>query len=186
VRLASEWARLNIQPQDRQLECGGWNCLCQFKETNLPITNRPLPPIANKEYHHHDDDPYLTSVVKAFNVKGKYDHIDLKPTEAMANNAKRALEVRSQKPASQRGMTSVGLARARQLINRETLSPDTVRRMLSFFQRHEVDKQGSTWSEQGKGWQAWQGWGGDAGFSWARARVKQMDVVDETEELDNE
>jgi hypothetical protein len=100
----------------------------------------------------------------------------------MAENARRALEVRADKPQSQRGMTSVGLARARQLINRQNLSPDVVRRMLSFFQRHEVNKDGSTWDEQGKGWQAWQGWGGDEGFSWARARVRQMDAADKQSE----
>jgi len=77
----------------------------------------------------------------------------------MAANARRALEVRAEKPPSQRGMTSVGIARARQLMNREALSEDTVRRMKAFFDRHEVDKQGATWDEQGKGWQAWNGWG---------------------------
>lgn len=51
--------------------------------------------------------------------------------------------------------------------------------MLAFFERHEVDKQGSTWGEQGKGWQAWNGWGGDPGFAWARKVVKQMDAADE-------
>jgi len=38
------------------------------------------------------------------------------PTVAIANNAKRALEVRDKKPSSQRGMTSVGIARARDLM----------------------------------------------------------------------
>ena len=38
-----------------------------------------------------------------------------KPTGAMAANARRALEVRAEKPPSQRGMTSAGIARARQL-----------------------------------------------------------------------
>lgn len=96
----------------------------------------------------------------------------------MAENARRALEVRANKPPSERGMTSVGLARARQLINRQTLSPATVRRMLAYFERHEVDKKGKTWSEQGKGWQAWNGWSGDEGWAWARARVRQMDTAD--------
>ena len=50
--------------------------------------------------------------------------------------------------------------------------------MLAYFSRHEVDKKGSSWDEQGKGWQAWHGWGGDAGFSWARKLVKQMDAAD--------
>ena len=108
----------------------------------------------------------------------KYESLNFKPTQAMANNAKRALEVRKSKPESQRGMTSVGLARARQLINRETLSPDTVRRMFSFFSRHQVDKKGKTWKDKGKGWQAWMGWGGDAGFTWSRRLAQAMDKED--------
>ncbi|MGA1619416.1 MAG: hypothetical protein ACO37F_13020, partial [Pirellulales bacterium] len=79
----------------------------------------------------------------------------------------------------QRGMTPVGIARARDLQNGIELSPETVRRMLAYFTRHEVDKQGSTWEEQGKGWQAWQGWGGDPGFAWARKVVGQMNAADE-------
>jgi hypothetical protein len=76
-------------------------------------------------------------------------------------------------------MTSVGIARARDLIAGKKLSPDTIRRMHSFFSRHEVDKKGAGWDDQGKGWQAWNGWGGDAGFSWVKKLVKQMDSRDE-------
>jgi hypothetical protein len=50
--------------------------------------------------------------------------------------------------------------------------------MLNYFIRHEGDKQGSTWDDQGKGWQAWHGWGGDAGFAWARKVTRQMDAAD--------
>jgi len=82
------------------------------------------------------------------------------------------------KPASQKGMTPVGIARARDLINGVKFSPDTVRRMKAFFDRHEVDKKGETWDEQGKGWQAWNGWGGDAGYSWAKKVVGQMESRD--------
>lgn len=89
------------------------------------------------------------------------------PPQTVADNARRALEVRASKPPSQRGMTPVGLARARQLANQQPLSLDTIQRMVSYFERHEVDKQGSTWDEQGKGWQAWMGWGGDEGWAWA-------------------
>jgi len=97
-----------------------------------------------------------------------------KPTKEMAANAQRALEVRASKPPSQRGMTAVGLARARDLKNRKPLSEDTVRRMKAYFDRHEVDKQGSSWSEKGAGWQAWNGWGGDAGQRWANAIVERL------------
>lgn len=97
------------------------------------------------------------------------------PNRQMAANAKRALEVRASKAPSQRGMTAVGIARARDIANRKALSADTVRRMASFFARHEVDKKGATWKDQGKGWQAWQGWGGDAGKTWANAIVARLD-----------
>jgi len=109
----------------------------------------------------------------------KYSHIDFTPPQGAREAAKRALEVRADKPSSQKGMTPVGIARARDLMNGKALSPDTVKRMLAYFTRHEIDKKGSTWNIQGKGWQAWQGWGGDAGFAWARKIVKQMKSADE-------
>lgn len=109
----------------------------------------------------------------------KYSHIDFTPPKGAQESAKRALEVRADKPPSQRGMTPVGIARARDLANGQTLSPETVKRMLAYFTRHEVDKKGSTWNDKGKGWQAWNGWGGDSGFAFARKVVKQMKSADE-------
>ena len=100
------------------------------------------------------------------------------PPADVADNARQALEVRAEKPPSQRGMTAVGLARARQLANRDPVSLDTIQRMVSYFARHEVDKQGSTWDERGKGWQAWQGWGGDEGRSWANQIMKETAMED--------
>lgn len=95
------------------------------------------------------------------------------PPQAVRNNARRALQVRSEKPPSQRGMTAVGIARARDLSNGTAVSLETIKRMNSYFSRHEVDKKGSSWGEQGKGWQAWYGWGGDAGWRWARKILRQ-------------
>ena len=101
--------------------------------------------------------------------------IDTRPPQSVADNAKRALEVRARKPESERGMTAVGIARARDLANRVALSEDTIRRMVAYFERHESDKDGSTWDEQGKGWQAWNGWGGDDGFAWAKRKRDEFD-----------
>ena len=98
-----------------------------------------------------------------------------KPTAAMAANARRALRIRSEKPPSQRGMTPVGLARANQLIRRDNLSLDTVRRMKAYFDRHQKDKQGSSWSDYGKGRQAWDGWGGDEGWTWAKRILTRIE-----------
>ena len=115
------------------------------------------------------------SMSEVFDLEAVRKEVDLRPTEEMAQNARRALDVRREKPMSQRGMTAVGIARARDLANRVTLSPTTVRTMVAWFARHEVDKQGSTWDEKGKGWQAWHGWGGDEGRAWAERKVAELD-----------
>lgn len=111
---------------------------------------------------------------KAQLIEVNFAEDSYRPTAGMAANARRALEVRAAKPPSQRGMTAVGLARARDIQNRKALSPDTVRRMKAYFDRHEVDKQGKTWGEQGAGWQAWNGWGGDEGRTWANSIVERL------------
>ena len=66
-------------------------------------------------------------------------------------------------------MTAVGLARARDLSRGADISMSTIRRMKAYFDRHQKDKNGSSWSQKGKGWQAWYGWGGDAGWRWAKS-----------------
>lgn len=102
--------------------------------------------------------------------------VDTLPTAAMGRNAQRALDLRDE---YKRGMTSVGVARANQLIAKERLSPRTVRRMHSFFSRHEVDKRAQGFRRGEEGWPsagliAWLGWGGDEGQSWARRKVQEL------------
>ena len=99
-----------------------------------------------------------------------------KPTESMAAEAVRGLKWREE---YNRGGTLVGVARANQLKNRENLSATTVKRMHSYFSRHEVDKQGQGFSPGEPGYPsagriAWALWGGDAGQSWARDKVAGM------------
>ena len=105
--------------------------------------------------------------------------VDLTPTEAMANAAKRGLELRRKHG---RGGTEVGVARARDLSNRKTLSPSTVRRMHSYFARHEVDKQGEGWGKDSAGYIAWLLWGGDPGKSFAARKVKELDRAEGKDE----
>jgi hypothetical protein len=115
------------------------------------------------------------------NAPKKYDGIDFTPPQGARDAAIRALKKRAEQPPSKRGMTAVGIARARDLSNGVTLSPDTIKRMVAYFTRHEVDKQGATWAEYGKGRQAWDGWGGDAGYTWAKKILAQMERADEKE-----
>jgi len=94
----------------------------------------------------------------------------------MAEEARRGLEWREK---FNRGGTAVGVARARDISNKKSLSPDTVRRMVSYFARHEVDKKGTGFAPGEDGYPsagriAWALWGGDAGQSWARAKAAQM------------
>jgi HK97 family phage major capsid protein/HK97 family phage prohead protease len=99
----------------------------------------------------------------------------------MANEAQRGLDWRKEHG---RGGTEVGVARARQLVNRQELSADTVRRMHSYFSRHEVDKQGEGYKPDQDGYPsagriAWALWGGNSGQSWARSKDRQLDNIDE-------
>ena len=90
-----------------------------------------------------------------------------RPPAAVAAAAARALDLRASLPPSRRGMTPVGIARARDLSSRRPVSLDTIRRMASYFARHAVDKSGEGWGVDSKGFQAWLGWGGDPGKAWA-------------------
>jgi hypothetical protein len=109
----------------------------------------------------------------------KYDHIDFTPPKDVQEAAARALEVRASKPPSQKGLTAVGVARARDLANGRTVSPETAKRMLAYFTRHEIDKQSPKWDDWSKGRIAWGAWGGDPGYRWAKKIVNQMKRADE-------
>jgi len=86
------------------------------------------------------------------------------PPQEVRSNAKRGLELRDKYG---RGGTEVGVARARDLSNGRSVSLDTIKRMVSYFARHEVDKQGEGWGKDSAGYIAWLLWGGDAGKTWA-------------------
>ncbi len=112
--------------------------------------------------------------------------VNTTPTDAMAKNAERGLNLRKEYG---RGGTQVGVARANQLKSKERLSPRTVRRMHSYFSRHEVDKRAEGFRRGEAGWPsaglvAWLLWGGDEGQSWAARKVKELDKErDKAQEL---
>jgi len=98
-----------------------------------------------------------------------------KPTAGMQSAARRAIKLKEQGKAKGAG-TAVGWTRAGQLARGETLSLSTVKRMYSFFSRHEVDKKGKDWNNAenpSNGKIMWLAWGGDAGFSWSRKIVER-------------
>jgi HK97 family phage major capsid protein len=99
-----------------------------------------------------------------------------KPTQSMKSEARKGLDWRKEHG---RGGTRIGAERANQILNGENLSDETIKRMYSFFSRHEVDKKAQGFRQGEKGYPsngriAWALWGGDAGFSWSRKLVNQM------------
>jgi len=121
----------------------------------------------------------LTGWVSAFQ---SFDDIDFVAPKGAQEEAERGLAWRAEYG---RGGTEVGVARARDISNGANLSPDTVNRMVSYFARHEVDKQGQGWSPDQDGFPsagriAWALWGGDPGKVWAEKVKKQMESRQES------
>ena len=106
------------------------------------------------------------------------------PPEGVAIAAKRALAWIADGKAGS-GFTAVGRARAVQLASGKDVSADVVNRMISYFARHEVDKQATGFNSGEDGFPsagrvAWDAWGGDAGQTWVNGMDKNMakrDVV---------
>jgi len=97
------------------------------------------------------------------------------PTSGMKAAARRALRWKEEGKATGAG-TPVGWGRATDIVAGRGLSLDTVKRMYSFFSRHEVDKKGKDFyntSNPSNGRIMWDAWGGDAGFSWSRRIVER-------------
>lgn len=112
----------------------------------------------------------------------KYDHIDFTPPEGARDAAQQGLDYRSEYG---RGGTETGIARARDIANGRTLSPETIRRMTAFFSRHEknrVSPADKTESDGGptNGWIAWLLWGGDPARTWSEKVARQMESADDT------
>jgi hypothetical protein len=90
--------------------------------------------------------------------------------------ARRALKWKEDGKATGAG-TPVGWGRATDIVSGAPMSLDTVKRMYSFFSRHEVDKKGKGFFDgpefPSNGRIMWDAWGGDAGFAWSRSIVER-------------
>lgn len=132
----------------------------------------PFVSDAQREYLRRNE----PAVYREFKAAEERGDLDLRPPATVAAAARRGLELRAEYG---RGGTAVGVARARDLSNRRELSVDTIRRMVSYFERHEVDLQAPA-AKRGHpdypsaGYIAWLLWGGDAGRTWARKIVRQQ------------
>lgn len=141
---------------------------------------------------------YPTSYLLALNKSVNWDHLSTnkadtgyQPTAEMKRAAQRALDWREE---GNRGGTRVGVTRANQIVNGTSLSLSTVKRMYSFFSRHEVDKKATGFSSGEEGFPspgrvAWDLWGGDPGFTWSKKIVQSLEkhqIVGMDEDLTKE
>ena len=118
-----------------------------------------------------NEDSDIDDIIKAIS------DINTTPTDSMVVEAKKGIAWRKE---FNRGGTRIGATRASQIIAKEKLSPSTVRRMFSFFSRHESDKAAEGFRVGEKGYPsngriAWALWGGDAGFSWSTKVRNQLE-----------
>ncbi|RYC29331.1 hypothetical protein D3273_24565 [Lichenibacterium minor] len=99
-----------------------------------------------------------------------------KPTQKMAANAKKGLELRAK---FHRGGTEVGVHRAEQIAKQAELGQEDVKSMHSYFARHAVDKEGKAheWGsdeDPSAGYIAWLLWGGEEGKAWADRHASKL------------
>ena len=111
----------------------------------------------------------------------EYLNIDFTPPADVAATAADGLALREK---YKRGGTAVGLMRAHQLASRQKLSPQIVKQMHKFFQRHIRNKDNKKKNgSPSNGQISWKMWGGDAAFAWASqiiAKIKEADIAIKT------
>ena len=96
------------------------------------------------------------------------------PPAAVAKAANEGLMLRMK---FRRGSTVVGIALGHELAKRAPIPAPVIRRMYSYFARHEVDKKGKNFGNEARpsnGRIAWLLWGGDAGKEWAASIRKKL------------
>jgi len=104
---------------------------------------------------------------------------ELRAPVEVAAVAKRGLENRRKYG---RGGTLVGARRASQLASRDVVSIETIKRMVAYFERHEVDLEAPA-ARPGHpqypsaGRIAWDLWGGAPGRAWARRQLAVWERV---------
>lgn len=96
------------------------------------------------------------------------------PPAAVAKEAARGLELRKQ---HKRGGTEIGVWRAENLVKRTPLDLAELKRIRSYFARHEVDKRGRDWNNKERpsaGYIAWLLWGGEPGRAWVERELGKL------------
>jgi HK97 family phage prohead protease len=115
--------------------------------------------------------------------------IDLQPTADMRQEAAIGLEWRDEYG---RGGTAVGVGTANAILSGSELSPERVRRMYAYFERHAVDRDAPGFTDDDSenfpsaGKIAWLLWGGDSGRAWSTIKRDQLMRIDDAKSHDRQ
>jgi hypothetical protein len=122
---------------------------------------------------------------------GKYAHINFVSPKAVRKAAALGLKLRREATPSNKGGLSVqqaaeegvgsGVQRAVNLKNGDTMSPETIKRMYSFFSRHSVFVKNHSKNPPNRSYISWMIWGGNPGYKWCKKIYKMMKKADEKE-----
>tara|TARA_R100000655_G_scaffold110056_1_gene167247 strand:+ start:6341 stop:7939 length:1599 start_codon:yes stop_codon:yes gene_type:complete len=117
----------------------------------------------------------------------KYKNINFVPPITVSKNADLGLRLR--KKTGKGGLTTKeagdlkigsGVARATSLKNRSKISPEVIKKMVNFFNRHETYKKNHIKKEPySASYISWLLWGGDSGQVWANKVLRQIKKADE-------
>lgn len=145
---------------------------------------KPENPVNEEDLEDYDEEEVDKEIEFLLQEEKALSDINTVPTDGMVTEAKRGLAWRKE---HNRGGTAVGVARANSIIAKENLSISTIKRMYSFFSRHEVDKRAEGFRQGEEGYPsagriAWALWGGDAGFSWSKKKRQQI-ITEEDKEF---
>lgn len=158
--------KTNCCPEDISKQAPCWDGYVQ-RGMKPGENGRPVPncvPAAKADDLWEDDDTVEYDTDSVLKAEG------YSPPAGARSAARRAIKFKEDGKATGAG-TAVGWTRAGQLARGETISLSTVKRMYSYFSRHEVDKKGKDWGNSenpSNGYIMWLAWGGDAGYSWSR------------------
>jgi hypothetical protein len=102
-----------------------------------------------------------------------------KPPKSVRAAARRGLKNRRERAKKTKtpGGTRVGVARARDLKNGKNIPPKTLKRMKSFFARHDTaaSRKNRNKSPKSRASIAWDLWGGNAGKKWVERELKKRE-----------
>ena len=97
------------------------------------------------------------------------------PPKGVQEVARKALERRRKATKSKKGGTAVGISRGRDLARGANISISSIKRMVSFFARHDTPAERRNRKEKiSRASISWDLWGGNPGRRWAESIVRRL------------